>query len=143
MSGAKDEGLLGILHANRRGVLASIQVDGRPHQSVLDYTYDPETNLIRMSTTDGRAKVRNMRHDPRVSLHVGSPDLSEWVVAEGTVDLTPSAKTDHDATVEELVDVYRAIQGEHPDWDDYRRAMVADGRLVVRIWIERVYGMAR
>ena len=143
MTGPRDEALLAILRGQRRGVLATIAVDGRPHQSVLDYTFDAETNLIRMSTTDGRTKVRNMLRDPRVSLHVGTPGFSEWMVAEGTADLTPAAKSEHDATAEELVDVYRAIQGEHPDWDDYRRAMVADGRLVVRIWIERVYGLAR
>jgi hypothetical protein len=61
------------------------------------------------------------------------------VVAEGTAALSPVAAARDDATVEELIDVYRAIRGEHPDWDDYRRAMVEDHRLVLRIDVERAY----
>ena len=64
-------------------------------------------------------------------------------MADGTASLTPVASDTSDATVEELIDVYRLIAGEHPDWDDYRRAMVADRRLVVRIEVDRVYGTAR
>ena len=64
-------------------------------------------------------------------------------MAEGTAALSPVAAEPHDDTVEELIEVYRAIGGEHPDWDDYRRAMVADRRLVLRIAVERVYGLAR
>jgi hypothetical protein len=56
------------------------------------------------------------------------------------VALTPVAADPHDATVDELVEVYRAIAGEHPDWDEYRATMVADRRLVVRLTVERVYG---
>jgi hypothetical protein len=63
-------------------------------------------------------------------------------VAEATVELSPVAGDPHDATVEELIDVYRAVQGEHPDWDDYRAAMVVDRRLVVRLNVQRVYGWA-
>jgi hypothetical protein len=63
-------------------------------------------------------------------------------VAEGSALLTPIAAEPGDVTVEELIDVYRAVQGEHPDWDDYRAAMVADRRLVVRISVERLYGWA-
>ena len=63
-------------------------------------------------------------------------------MVEGTVELSPVSAGEHDATVEELVEVYRLIGGkEHPDWDDYRRAMVADGRLVLRLHVEKVYGM--
>jgi hypothetical protein len=64
------------------------------------------------------------------------------VVAEGVAELTPVAKDPNDATVDELVDVYRSISGEHPDWDEFRTAMVDERRLVVRIPVDRVYGMA-
>jgi hypothetical protein len=64
------------------------------------------------------------------------------VVAEGEADLTPVAAAPDDATVDELVEVYRAIAGEHPDWAEYRAAMVADERLVLRIPVTHVYGMA-
>ncbi len=62
------------------------------------------------------------------------------MVAEGFCELTPPAADPQDATVEELVSVYRAIQGEHPDWNDYRMAMVADGRLVITLHVQRTYG---
>jgi hypothetical protein len=62
-------------------------------------------------------------------------------VVEATAVLSAIAADRHDATVEELIDVYRLVQGkEHPDWDDYRRAMVADQRLIVRLHVERLYG---
>jgi hypothetical protein len=59
---------------------------------------------------------------------------------EGTADLTPVAADPHDGTVEELVAYYRAVSGEHPDWDEYRQAMVTDRRLVVRLSVEHAYG---
>ena len=123
-----------------RGALVALKRDGRPQISVVDYTYDPKSRVLRFSTTDDRAKTRNLRRDPRASFYVTGSDAWSYVVGEGTATVTPVATELNDDTVEELIDVYRAIAGEHPDWDDYRRAMVADRRLVVRIQIERVYG---
>jgi hypothetical protein len=60
---------------------------------------------------------------------------------DGRAELSAVAQDPHDAAVEELVDLYRTVQGEHPDWDDYRAAMVRDQRLVVRIRADRAYGM--
>jgi PPOX class probable F420-dependent enzyme len=97
--------------------------------------------VIRVSVTDSRAKTANARRDPRVSLHVTRDDFYAYAVIEGQAELTPVATDPDDGTVDELVDYYRAIAGEHPDWDDYRRAMVADGRLVLRVRPERAYGM--
>jgi hypothetical protein len=62
-------------------------------------------------------------------------------VAEGTVELSPVAEDPYDETVEELIRLYRDVVGEHPDWDDYRAAMVRDRRLVVRLKVERTYGI--
>lgn len=121
------------------GVLATIKRDGRPQLSTINYHYDPARSLLRMSVTDGRAKVRNLRRDPRASLHVSSADGWRYVVAEGTARLSPVAATRDDETVEALIALYRDIRGEHPDWDDYRRAMVEDGRLVLSIDVERTY----
>lgn len=133
--------LFDLLAGRRLGVLATIRRDGRPQLSNVNYTFDPDRRLIRISVTDDRAKTRNLRRDPRASFHVSSEDGWSYVVVEARAELTPVAAEVDDPTVEELVAVYRAIQGEHPDWDDYRRAMVADRRLVLRLPVDRVYGM--
>jgi hypothetical protein len=75
-----------------------------------------------------------------VTLHVASTDFWTWVAVEGTAELTPTAAQPGDATVDELVAYYRGVNGEHPDWDEYRAAMVADRRLVVRFTAEHAYG---
>ena len=121
----------------------TLRRDGRPQLSVVDYTFDPATRVIRFSTTDDRAKTRNLRRDPRASFYILAADGWSYTVADGTASLTPVASGTGDATVEELIEMYRLIAGEHPDWDDYRRAMVADHRLVVRIQVDRVYGTAQ
>jgi PPOX class probable F420-dependent enzyme len=133
-----DPRMLAVVAESRAGVLATIKRDGRPQLSNVTYAWDD--GLIRVSVTADRAKTANLRRDPRVSLHVSSRDFWTWVVVEGTADLTPVAAEPDDATVEELVTYYRGTAGEHPDWDDYRRAMVADRRLVVRFRPEHAYG---
>ena len=138
-----DPRLLAFVAEHRWGVLATIKSDGRPQLSNVGYFFDPETQLIRVSVTADRAKTRNLERDPRVTLHVASKDFWTWVAVEGTADLTPVAAEPDDATVEELIVYYRGINGEHPDWDEYRAAMVADRRLVVRIRPERTYGQFR
>jgi PPOX class probable F420-dependent enzyme len=133
---------LAFVGDQHRGVLTTIKADGRPQLS--NITYDlGDDGIVRISVTDSRAKTRNLRRDPRASLHVTSDDFWQYVVVEGTADLTPPASAPDDATVEELVAYYRAVAGEHGDWDDYRRAMVAEGRLLVRLRPERAYGMLR
>ena len=138
MSTSKDD----LLASTHRGALVTLKRDGRPQLSNVGHTYDPATGLIRISVTDGRAKTANLRRDPRASYYVTTPDLGAYLVAEGVAELTPVAQAPDDATVDELVEVYRAIAGEHPDWDEFRAAMVADRRLVVRLRVERTYGWA-
>lgn len=129
-----------LLSSEHRGVLATLKRDGRPQLSNVSYTYDEQTEVIRVSVTDQRAKTRNLRRDPRASFLVTTPDLGAYVVAEGTAELSPVAAEADDETVRELIEVYRAIAGEHPNWDEYRAVMVADRRLVIRLPVERVYG---
>lgn len=133
-----DPRMLEFVAGNRAGVLATLKRDGRPQLSNVGYAWDD--GLIRVSVTDARAKTGNLRRDPRVTLHVTSRDFWTWVAVEGTAELTPVAADPHDATVEELVAYYRGVSGEHPDWDEYRAAMVADRRLVVRFRPEHAYG---
>ncbi|MFC9975068.1 PPOX class F420-dependent oxidoreductase [Spirillospora sp. NPDC127200] len=140
---ANDEALRKLVQDRNLGVLATVKKDGRPQLSNINYTYDPARALVRISVTDGRAKTRNLRRDPRASLHVSAPDGWSWAVAEGTAELVGPAREEHDAVVEELIDLYRAVRGEeHPDWDDYRRAMVADRRVALHLHVERLYGHA-
>ena len=132
---------LDYARARNRGVLITLKADGRPQASNIMYGVDAD-GLVRISATADRAKAANARRDPRVSLHVTSDDFWSYVVLEGDADVTPTAAAPDDATVDELVDLYRSLQGEHPDWDEYRQAMVDDRRLVIRIRPIRAYGMA-
>ncbi|TWJ26307.1 PPOX class probable F420-dependent enzyme [Micromonospora endolithica] len=136
------EALADLIAGRWMGVLATVKRDGRPQLSTVVYSFDRERSLIRVSVTDGRAKTANLRRDPRASFHVSSEDGWAYAVAEARAELTPVAERADDPTVAELVGLYRAVQGEHPDWDDYRAAMVAERRLVLRLHVERVYGMA-
>jgi PPOX class probable F420-dependent enzyme len=135
-----DERLHALLANAHHGVLVTLRANGRPQLSNVGHTYDPDRRLIRVSITATRVKTRNLRRDPRASYHVASRDFWHWAVADATAELTPVATDLHDATVDELVDVYRSIAGEHPDWDDFRRAMVRDQRLVAKLHVEHVYG---
>jgi PPOX class probable F420-dependent enzyme len=136
------DNLQGLLGTSGRGVLATIRRNGRPQLSNVDFCYDAAASLIRVSTTADRAKVANVRRDPRVSVYVPSDALATYVVAEGEASLSAVADNVDDDAVEELVEVYREVQGEHPDWDDYRRAMVEDKRVVIRVRVDRFYGFA-
>ncbi len=129
-----------LLASRHHAVLATLKQDGRPQLSNVSYTYDEAAELIRISVTDSRAKTKNLRRDPRASLHVETPDGWGYAVVEGIAELTPVATSPDDATVDELVDVYRAIGGEHANWAEYRQAMVDDGRVVIRLPVTRTYG---
>jgi PPOX class probable F420-dependent enzyme len=133
---------LEFVKERRQGVLTTIRSNGRPQLSNIVYVTDPDGG-IRISVTDSRAKAKNLARDPRASLYVLGDTFWSYVVIEGTTTLTPVAKDPNDATVEDLVSLYRAINGEHPDWDEYRATMVADGRLVVQFTPERAYGIIR
>jgi PPOX class probable F420-dependent enzyme len=136
-----DDKLLAVIGGNSLGVLATIKQDGRPQLSNVAYYFDPRDLAIQASITEPRAKTRNLRRDPRASIHVSADDGWSYAVAEGNAILTPPAASLHDDTVEALIALYRNIAGEHPDWDDYRRAMVDDRRVVLTMPIAHVYGM--
>ncbi|MFF4209188.1 PPOX class F420-dependent oxidoreductase [Streptomyces sp. NPDC001796] len=135
------DALLALLSEGRGGVLVTLKRDGRPQLSNVSHAYDPGERVIRVSITDDRAKTRNLRRDSRASYHVTSADRRAYTVVEGTAELSPVAKDPYDATVEELIRLYRDVLGEHPDWDEYRAAMVRDRRLVLRLHVERAYGI--
>jgi PPOX class probable F420-dependent enzyme len=141
-----DPALLQLAGSRNLAALAALKRGGRPQLSMVNYALavQGDTVTARVSVVDGRAKVANLRRDPRASLLVTSPDGWSYAVLEGEAELSPVAQAQDDPTVEELVELYRTIRGEdHPDWDDYRRAMVADHRLVLRVHVTRVYGLAQ
>lgn len=136
-----DDKLLALISGNSLGVLATIKHDGRPQLSNVQYHFDPHNAVIRVSIAEPRAKTRNLRRDPRASLLVDSDDGWSYAVAEGDAELTPPAADPGDDTVDALVALYRDIAGEHPDWDEYRQAMVDDRRVLLRLPISHLYGM--
>jgi uncharacterized protein len=136
-----DDKLLAVIANNSLGVLATIKRDGRPQLSNVSYHFDSREVAIKVSVTEPRAKTRNLRRDPRASIHVASDDGWSYAVAEGDATLTPPAAAPDDDTVEALIVLYRNISGEHPDWDDYRRAMVDDRRVVLTLPVAHLYGL--
>jgi PPOX class probable F420-dependent enzyme len=130
------------VRGSRQGALVTIQADGRPQLTHIAYAMGAD-GIARISITEGRVKTKNLRRDPRALLHVAGDSFWDYVVLDGTVELSAVTADPHDAAGDELVDLYRTIGGEHPDWEEYRRAMVQDGRLVARFSAQRAYGVAR
>jgi PPOX class probable F420-dependent enzyme len=121
-----------FLRAHHRAVLATSRSDGRPQLSPVTCTVDDE-NRVLISTRETALKTRNLRRRPQASLCVFTDNFfGEWVQVEGDVEIIPLP-----GAMDLLVDYYRRISGEHPDWDDYRAAMVRDQRVIVRITITR------
>lgn len=129
-----------LLADSKLGVLATIRSTGIPQLSPVTPFYDRNENVIRVSVTEGRAKTANLRRDPRAALEVTSADGYAWATAEGAVTLTGPGSTPDSPEVEALVDYYRRAAGEHPDWDEYRRVMVADRRVLLTLKVEHLYG---
>jgi PPOX class probable F420-dependent enzyme len=123
---------LQFLRENHRAVLATFRSDGRPQLSPVTVGVDDGGRAV-ISSRETAYKVRNLRRDPRASLCVMSDAfVGPWAQVDGiaTIVSLPEA-------MEPLVDYYRSISGEHPDWDDYRRAMEQQRRVIVRIDIQR------
>jgi PPOX class probable F420-dependent enzyme len=123
-------------------VLATIKRDGRPQLSDVLQAVG-EDGVIRISTTADRAKYANLRRTPWAAVHVNGRDIWSYAVIEGDVSLSEVAADPHDAATDELVELYRALSGEHDDWEDYRASMVRDRRAVVRITPTHAYGLLR
>lgn len=121
-----------------QGVVATIQPDGRPHLSNVVYAWNGEA--VEVSVTLSRVKTRNVERDPRASLYVAD-GFRSWVVLDATVELGPVAAQAGDPGLEDLRRLYERISGPHPDWEDYDRAMIADRRLVMRLFPVRAYGL--
>jgi PPOX class probable F420-dependent enzyme len=121
-----------FLREHHRAVLVTFRADGRPQTSPVSVAVDDDGAAV-ISTRQTAMKVHNLRRDPRASLCVISDEFfGPWVQVDGTVEIV-----DLPQAMEGLVDYYRRISGEHPDWDDYRAAMERDRRVLLRLAIER------
>jgi PPOX class probable F420-dependent enzyme len=121
-----------FLSKHHRAVLATSRADGRPQLSPVTCALDSSGRVV-ISTRETAVKTKNLRRDPVASLCVFTDGFfGDWVQVEGTAEIVslPDA-------MELLVEYYRAVAGEHPDWDDYRAAMRRDRRVIVRIDITR------
>ncbi len=133
------EDALALAAGQRLGVLVTLRSSGWPQTSNIVYAVRGRQVLV--SLTDGRAKTRNLRRDPRATLHVSTPDGSAWAALEATASLSPVTTTPGDETGQALARLYVDIAGsEHPDWADYHRAMVAERRLVLTLAVTHGYG---
>jgi PPOX class probable F420-dependent enzyme len=118
---------------NHRAVLATLRKDGAPQLSPLTVGVDDDGKIV-ISSRESAVKVKNLRRDPRAWLCLLNDGFfGEWMQVEGPVEIIslPDA-------MEGLVDYYRRISGEHPDWDDYRAAMERDQRVLIRVTPTRV-----
>ena len=117
---------------NPRAVLATRRSDGAPQMSPIVVATDDDGRLL-ISTRETAFKVRNVRRDPHVSLCiVNEAFFGEWIQIDGTAEVVSLP-----AAMDLLIDYYRRLSGEHPDWDDYRAAMEREKRLVLRVTIDR------
>ncbi len=126
------DGLLAFVRPRNRLVLLTRRTDGSPQASPVTGGVDDAGRIV-VSSYPQRAKTRNARRDPRVSVLVLSEDWDDaWVQVDGTADVV-------DATddVEPFVEYYRNIAGEHPDWDEYREAMRTQSKSLIRITPQR------
>ena len=121
-----------FVRPRHHGVLLTTRRDGRPQSSLVTMGLDTDGRIV-VSTYPERAKVHNIRRDPAVSVVVLSDDFGgEWVQVDGAAQVI-----DLPGAVEPLVEYFRVISGEHPDWDEYREAMVRQGKCLIRVTIER------
>ena len=121
-----------FMRIHHRAVLATTRSDGRPQLSPVTVGVDGVGRVL-ISTRETAIKTRNLARDPRASLCVMTDRFfGEWIQAEGTAEIMHLPEA-----MDLLVDYYRRVSGEHPDWEDYRSAMVRDLRVIVAITLTR------
>lgn len=124
--------LLDFVRPRHRMLLVTTRRDGRPQVSPVSGGVDAQGRIV-VSTYPGRAKTRNAERDPRVSVCVLSDEWDgPWVQVDGSAEVLHMPEAE-----DALVDYFRCIAGEHPDWDEYRAAMRLQGKSLVRLTPER------
>jgi PPOX class probable F420-dependent enzyme len=126
------ETALEFIRANGRGVLATYRRDGQAQLSPVVAAVDAESRVV-ISTREGAMKTRNLGRNPRAAFcALNDRFYGEWHTVEGNVEIVHLPEA-----MEPLVDYYRRLSGEHPDWQDYRQAMERERRVLVRITVDR------
>ena len=121
-----------FIGVNHRAVLATNRSDGRPQLSPVTAGVGADGRVL-ISTRETAIKTKNLTRDPWVSLCVMNDGFyGDWIQAEGTAEIIRLPEA-----MDLLVDYYRRISGEHPDWDDYRNAMRRDRRVIAAITLTR------
>jgi PPOX class probable F420-dependent enzyme len=121
-----------FITSNRRAVLATLRSDGGPQLSPVVAAIDGEGRVV-ISSRETAMKVRNLRRRPRAWLcALGDQFVGDWAQVEGAAEVISLPEA-----MDGLVDYYRRAAGEHPDWDDYRAAMVRERRVLIRMTIDR------
>jgi PPOX class probable F420-dependent enzyme len=121
-----------FIRDQHRAVLATRRSDGSPQLSPVVAAVDDDGRIL-VSTRETAVKTRNLARDPRASLCVINDGFfGEWIQADGTAEIIRLPEA-----LDLLVDYYRRISGEHPDWTEYRSAMYRDRRVIIRISIDR------
>jgi PPOX class probable F420-dependent enzyme len=121
-----------FLERHHRAILITRRDGGGLQTSPVSIGVDDDGAAI-VSTREDAAKTRNLRRDPSATATVTSDDFRQWIQVDGTATIVGGEEA-----IEPLVDYYRRLAGEHPDWDEYRQAMRDQHRVLLRISIERV-----
>ena len=121
-----------VIREQHRAVLATLREDGTPQMSPVLVALDDDGRVL-VSTRETALKVRNLRRDERLWLCV-LPDgfFGRWIQVQGRAEIVPLPDA-----MDGLVDYYRRISGEHENWDEYRQAMQAERRVLLRVALER------
>ncbi len=135
------ENVIEFVSENHQAVLTTFRRDGAAQMSIVTVgTYGDGAGF---TTTEDRAKLHNLARNPRCSLLVSKSDWWGYVVLEGHARVLRRGESDDDELRDALRGIYRAASGqEHPDWDEYDQAMIADRRAAVIVVPERIYGTA-
>lgn len=127
---------LAFVRDHHQAVLSTFGPDGLPRMSPVNVGIDGQDRLV-ISSTEDRTKTRHLRRDPRIALCVLSDTFyGPWVQLEGDAEVVSLPEA-----MEPLEDYYRALSGEHPNWDEYRAAMERDRRVLIRVSVRRSFGV--
>jgi PPOX class probable F420-dependent enzyme len=131
-----------IIASSSQGVLATVKRDGHPQLSNIYYVWDAEARIARITTMATRLKARVLARNPAAALYVAGSHFYAWAVAEGDAELSPVTTEPGDEVSRELLPIYEAFMGPQDEAELFPR-LVEEQRLVIRLRVTRIYGMAR